>query len=90
MRHFRRGPIPNSAGDPQRPLQPGPTGQFPDGKLDETDEGEIAIGVTSSNGLVHVNFGKSISWFAFPPERAIEFAKLLLRYAGVKKVEITL
>jgi hypothetical protein len=36
------------------------------------------------------NFGKPIAWFAMPPEHAINFARLLLRHAGVKKVEIEL
>ncbi len=69
----------------------GATGKFPHGSLGPHDEGELQLGVAhDSKGLVHVNFGKDVSWFAMPPEMAINFAKLILRHAGVKKVEIEL
>jgi hypothetical protein len=67
----------------------GATGKFPDGSLGAHDEGELQFGVSrDSKGLVHLNFGKNIAWLALPPETAIELAKLLLRHAGAKKVEI--
>lgn len=63
----------------------GPTGQFPDGKLNADDEGEIQLGVThDADGLVRVNFGKPIAWLAMPKETAIMFAHMLLKHAGVK------
>lgn len=69
----------------------GETGNFPDGKLHSGDEGELRFAVArDSKGLVHVNFGKEVSWFAMPPETALYFARLLLRHAGAKKVEIEL
>lgn len=69
----------------------GATGQFPDGKLNPNDQGELRFGVAKdANGNVHVNFGKDVSWFSRPPATAVEFAKLLLRHAGAKKVEIEL
>jgi len=69
----------------------GATGKFPDGKMHPGDEGELQFGVAKDrNGNVHVNFGKDISWFALPPQTAIAFARLLLRHAGAKKVEIEL
>lgn len=69
----------------------GATSRFPDGKLGPADDGELIFGITAdSNGLVHVNFGKDVSWFAMPPETAIDFARKLLEAAGAKKVEITL
>jgi hypothetical protein len=69
----------------------GATGKYPKGSLGPHDEGELRMAVAKdSQGNVHVNFGKDVSWFAIPPEQAIELAKLLLRHAGAKKVEITL
>jgi hypothetical protein len=69
----------------------GATGKFPHGSLGEGDEGELKMGVAHDwDGNVHVNFGKSIRWFALPSEQAIELAKLILAHAGAKKVEITL
>jgi hypothetical protein len=70
----------------------GATGNYPDGSLGPDDEGELQIGVArDSQGNVIVNFGnKGVSWLAMPPDRAIGFARLILRHAGVKKVEIEL
>lgn len=67
----------------------GSTGNFPQGKLGPTDEGELTMGVAHDNkGNVHFNFGKDVSWFALTQPQAIEFAKLILRHAGAKKVEV--
>lgn len=72
-------------------MEIGGTGKFPQGSLGPHDEGELRFAIArDSKGLVHVNFGKDVSWFALPPEQAIELAKTLLRHAGAKKVEITL
>lgn len=70
----------------------GATGQFPMGQLSDEDEGELKMGVARDplDGLVHVNFGKPTAWFAMPPEGAISLAKLLLKNAGVKRVELEL
>ena len=69
----------------------GATGKFPDGSLGPHDEGELRFGVAKdSNGLVHINFGKPVSWFAMPPEVAVDLARKLLRFAGAKRVEIEL
>lgn len=69
----------------------GATGRFPDGSMGPHDEGELQFGVAKdSQGNVHINFGKDVSWLALPPEVAINLAKLLLKHAGAKKVEIEL
>jgi hypothetical protein len=71
--------------------QLGATGTFSQGSLGPHDDGDIKMAVAhDSKGLVHMNFGKDISWFAVPPEQAIELGKLLMRHAGAKKIEITL
>jgi hypothetical protein len=69
----------------------GATRHFPEGMLNPDDEGELRFGVAHDDkGLVHMNFGKPVTWFALHPEQAIELAKLILRHAGARKVEITL
>lgn len=68
----------------------GATGKFPQGHLNDDDEGELKMGVAYDklNGIVHVEFGKKVAWIGLPPPQAIEFAKLLLRNVGAKKIEI--
>jgi hypothetical protein len=69
----------------------GPTGEYPQGSLGPSDEGALQIGVAHDNdGNVVLNFGTGVSWIAMPPENAINFAKLILRHAGAKKIEISL
>jgi hypothetical protein len=72
----------------ERPF--GPTGEFPQGKLDDTDEGALKIGIAYDklDGIIRVEFGKPIAWLGLPPPEAVGLARLLLRHAGAKKVEI--
>jgi hypothetical protein len=58
----------------------GATGEFPYGKLDRDDEGELAVAVAADphNGVVRFEFGKSITWLALPPAHARQFAAVLL------------
>jgi hypothetical protein len=67
----------------------GPTGEFPHGSLGKHDDGALNVGVAhDSKGNVVLNFGTEVSWIALPPENAINFARLILRHAGAKRVEI--
>lgn len=63
----------------------GATGKFPEGKLTESDEGEIAFGITHKNGKVVVSFGKPVAWVGFGPAQATELAGLLRKYALLAK-----
>lgn len=54
-------------------IQPGPTGQFPKGKVIPEDEGELAINFRIGIGLnndavVVMEFGKEISWIGLEPD----------------------
>lgn len=60
----------------------GPTGQFPEGKLTQADEGEIKIGVTSYQGKVIIDFGSPVTWIGFTPELADQLAQSLLEKAA--------
>lgn len=63
---------------------PGSTGAFPDGRIHVDDEGELAMAVIAdgASGNVVLDFGKSITWTAFEPAFAREFAALLLAKAA--------
>lgn len=69
----------------------GATGTFPQGVLNDDDQGALKIGVAfdKKDGLVHLNFGKPVAWTAFPPEMATQLARTLLKHAGAKKIEIS-
>ena len=60
----------------------GATGQFPKGKLDASDNGELAIGIATKSGCVIINFKEPITWLGLPPLEAREFANLLLKNAA--------
>lgn len=61
----------------------GPTGDFPDGSIDETDEGEIQIAVAADeeNKLVHLSFGTPVEWMSMKPQQAVEIAQALIKNA---------
>lgn len=69
----------------------GATGTFPQGVLNDDDQGALKIGVAfdKADGLVHLEFGKPIAWTAFPPEVATNLARALLKHAGAKTVAIS-
>lgn len=59
----------------------GASGRFPEGKLNENDEGELRLAVTSKDGKVIVDFGKPVNWLGLSRDQAMEFAKLLRKHA---------
>jgi hypothetical protein len=59
----------------------GATGNFPEGKLGDDDEGELRFGVAHDDQLVHVDFGKPVKWFAMPPDLALQLASMLTKHA---------
>ena len=40
--------------------------------------------------MIRLVFGTPVTWLSLPKAEAIEFAKLILRKAGARKIEITL
>lgn len=72
----------------KKPL--GATGEFPHGKINDDDQGAIRLGVAYDklDGIVRIEFGKPIAWLGLPPPQAIEFARVVLKHAGAKKIEI--
>lgn len=65
----------------------GPTGLFPKGKIRPDDEGEIAVAIGHKNGKVFINYGAAITWVAFDPHEAEDFAKMIQLYATLAKNE---
>jgi hypothetical protein len=63
------------------PCKLGATGEFPDGRLDDTDEGELQIAISSGQGVVRIDFGKKVAWLALPPASARALADNLTRRA---------
>lgn len=61
----------------------GATGNFPRGKADAHDEGEIRLAMAAdrANGIVRIDFGTPVAWIGLPVKEAREFAALLLKKA---------
>jgi hypothetical protein len=57
----------------------GATGNFPRGKIDRLDEGEIcfAIAADHKTDTVLINFGKQVVWLGMTADEAIEIANSL-------------
>jgi hypothetical protein len=65
--------------------KPGPTGDFPQGKLNQDDEGGIQIAIGSDSGAVRIDFGKPTAWFALPPDEALALASVIVKHAMALK-----
>ena len=71
------------------PANLGATGRFPDGKLIDADQGEIAFAVGSDpkTGKVVIEFGKPVAWVGMSAQQASELAESLsshsLRARGI-------
>ena len=61
--------------------KPGATGEFPEGQINQHDEGELNIGLRMEAGNVIIDFGKPVVWVGFPPETARQLAAMLIEYA---------
>jgi hypothetical protein len=59
----------------------GPTGQFPQGKLNEHDEGGLQIAIGQENGKVVVKFGKEVAWIGLDADAALAVASILVGHA---------
>ena len=61
----------------------GATGKYPQGKLNESDEGELRMRVeaNSDSGKVIIDFGTPVAWMALCPYDAEALSKALLRRA---------
>lgn len=62
----------------------GASGEFPSGKLNEADESELTLAISSDKtaGKVLVQFGKSIKWIGMDAVQARGLAALLINKAN--------
>jgi len=63
-------------------LDLGATGEFPEGKLTDQDEGEVKFAVGFKEGKVILDFGSPVVWMGMSPEQAKELARSLLKFAN--------
>lgn len=60
-------------------MKPGPTHDYPAGKLNADDEGGLKIAIADDGrGNIIINFGKEVAWIAMSKVQAIEFANLII------------
>jgi len=61
---------------------PGATGEFPDGKICEGDEGELGMTIESDKArkVIIIDFGKSVRWIGLGPAEVDGLIDLLQRH----------
>lgn len=59
----------------------GATGEFPQGKLTQDDEGELRAGIAVYKDKIVINFGKPVTWLALDTVQALDLAKMLTEKA---------
>ncbi len=71
----------------------GKTGEFPEGKLTEKDEGGIQFAIAAKNDKVILQFGTPVAWMGMTPEKAVDFGELLINKAAevgfVRPIKVT-
>ncbi len=57
----------------------GATGIFSQDKIEEEDEGDIAVAIASDpvNKLIRFDFGKKVAWLAIPKSAALDLARII-------------
>lgn len=55
---------------------------YPRGKLNNDDEGELAIAIGVEDKTVIIDFGKDITWVGMDKFQAIQFATAILKHAN--------
>lgn len=59
----------------------GPTGEYPLGKLNAEDQGELTLSVSNDGGKVFIRFGVAVDWMGMEPQGAAELAAAILKHA---------
>jgi hypothetical protein len=75
---------------PRCEKKPGPTGQFPRGKLHESDEGELRArcAVDREKKVMIIDFGKPVTWLALDRVAARAFIDgLLAKVVELEKLD---
>jgi len=82
MSHHSDQPIPPEIIAIFDDLKLGATGQFPKGKMDQHDQGEIKIAICSKDNKVILAFGKEVAWIGFTKAEALNIAETLIKHAA--------
>lgn len=61
----------------------GASGDFPQGRLTETDEGELRLAVGHKDGKVIIHMGTPVSWFGMDAYQATALANSLHEHAAI-------
>ena len=64
-----------------KPTDLGATGDFPDGKLNEYDEGAVKLAIGNNDGHVIIDFGTPVVWMGLKPNEAVSMAQSLIKQA---------
>ena len=56
-------------------------GEFPDGKLNTSDEGALSVMIGHEGRSVVMRFPKPVAWIGFTPEQALGIAETLISHA---------
>lgn len=62
-------------------LKLGPTGEYPEGKLDEADDGELRISVGKVDDKVVMSFGTPVEWIGMTLAQALQIGQALIAKA---------
>lgn len=81
MAHHSNEPLPADFLKEAFPFKAGPTGRFPQGKLTDTDDGEIGIAIGRKDGKIVMDFGKPTAWIGFDADQADQIAESLRVHA---------
>lgn len=63
--------------------------KYPNGKLNESDEGQTELFLGVENGAVIIKFNQPVSWVGITPDQAIKIANGLIakaRSIGTQKI----
>ena len=56
-------------------------GEFPNGRLNESDQGAMAVAIGHEKGVVTMQFARNLNWIGFTPNQAVEIAQTLIEHA---------
>ena len=56
-------------------------GEFPEGRLNQQDEGALALTVGHEKGKVVMMFAQPTAWIGFTPNQAMDIAQTLIKHA---------
>lgn len=63
----------------------GATGNFPEGKINDVDEGEVRMAIFAEDKNLIIHFGTPVLWLGLPKQKAIDLAENILK--KVKEID---